>query len=187
MIIHINGMSGVGKLTVAKVLATNLAARLVDNHSIIDLVTACCDRGSSEYFLMIDRLLNVVFEQISRSPNETYIFTNALTAEFVEDRKRLDDIAEFAEMNNITFVQVLLMCDIEENKKRIVEEERRLKGKLINPDRLVEAYENYTIYHPLALHALEIDTTKLSSEKTAAVIKDYVAAVKNGSTKVLRP
>ncbi len=39
MIIHLNGMPGTGKLTIARLVAQELEGRLVDNHSIIDEVT----------------------------------------------------------------------------------------------------------------------------------------------------
>ena len=40
MIIHINGFPGVGKLTIAKILAEKLGARLLDNHSIYNVALA---------------------------------------------------------------------------------------------------------------------------------------------------
>lgn len=174
MIIHINGMGGVGKLTVAKLLAKELSARLIDNHLLIDLVTSICDRGSSDYFILLEKLMEIVLEQTVKKPNEIFIFTNALSAELEEDRIRLDKLRSFANDRNIRFVQILLSCDLEENKKRIISEDRKLKGKLLNPDDLDAIYENYTIYHPHYEFALEVDTTHLSAEETSDVVKSYI-------------
>lgn len=177
MIIHINGMSGVGKLTVAKLLAESLSTRLIDNHLLIDFVVAMCDRGGDEYFLLLEKLMNIVLEQTAKKPDEIFILTNALSAELEEDRARLDKIRFFADEKDIKFVQVLLDCELEENKRRIVSEERKLKGKLIDASKLDSIYENYTIYHPASEFALKIDTTNLSAENVSNTIKAYIESI----------
>ncbi|NJM52923.1 MAG: AAA family ATPase [Blastocatellia bacterium] len=158
MIIHFNGMPGVGKQTVAEILANKINARLIDNHLLIDLVLAVCERGSAEYISMLKKIMAVVLEQIAETPDQTFIFTNALSAESKGDTERLDQIRLFAENHKIPFVQILLKCGLEENKRRIVSENRKLKGKLMNPDEL-EKLQQYTIYHPSTEFAFEIDTT----------------------------
>lgn len=179
MIIHLNGMIGVGKLTVAKLLSANLNARLIDNHLLIDLVTACCERGSSDYFLMLKKLSDVVLAQIEKTPDEIFIFTNALSAELEDDRERLEYLSQFSKNRNIPFVQVLLNCDLEENKRRIISEERRTKGKLMNVDELEDICQNYTMYHPPTEFALAIDTTNLSAEEVSGQIKSYIEKILN--------
>lgn len=169
MIIHINGMPGVGKFTVAKLLAEKLNARLIDNHLLIDLVLTICERGSAKYISMLKKLMDVVLEQIAENPNQTFIFTNALAAEFAEDKERFDQIRCFAEKHEIPFVQILLNCDLGENKKRIVSENREAKGKLIDADEL-EKLQKYTIYHPPTEFSFEIDSTNLSAKIVAEKI-----------------
>ncbi len=176
MIIHLNGMPGVGKLTVANILAKNANAHLVDNHLLIDMVVSVCDRGSADYQKLLKEMVSVILHHISNSPNQVYIFTNALSAEYEEDRQRFDQIRLFAESNNIPFVQILLSCDLETNKQRVVFEGRSLKGKLTNPDEL-EKLKGYTIYHPTTQYALTIDTTSLSAEQTSAKIQEYLKGI----------
>jgi hypothetical protein len=165
-------MPGVGKLTVANILAKNINARLVDNHLLIDTVVSVCDRGSADYQKLLKEMMNVVLHHISNSPNQVFIFTNALSAEYEEDRQRFDQIRLFAENKNIPFVQILLSCDLETNKQRVISEDRNLKGKLTNPDEL-EKLKEYTIYHPTTRHALSIDTTSLTASETSAKIQEY--------------
>jgi deoxyadenosine/deoxycytidine kinase len=173
MIIHINGMPGVGKLTIAKLLAEKINARLIDNHLPIDLVLAICERGSAEYLSMLKKIMAVVLEQIAEMSDHNFIFTNALSAEHKEDKERLDQIRLFAESRKIPFVQVLINCELEENKRRLVSENRRTKGKLTDADEL-EKLQKYTIYHPPTKFALEIDTTHLSAEIASEQIKLFI-------------
>ncbi|HMS39005.1 MAG TPA: AAA family ATPase [Pyrinomonadaceae bacterium] len=177
MIVHINGMPGVGKLTVAKTLATKLNFRLIDNHLLIDLVTTVWKHGSAEYLSMLKKITGVVLEEIAKKPNEIFIFTNALSAELEEDRERFDRLSGFAKDKNIPFVQIFLDCDLEENQRRIVSEERKTKGKLMNADELEEIHKNYTIYHPPTKFALIINITNLSAEEVSGQIESYVEKI----------
>jgi shikimate kinase len=174
MIIHFNGMPGVGKFTVAKLLAEKLNVRLIDNHRLIDLVLSLCDRGSAEYLNLIEKFTEVILDEISTKPDQIFIFTNALAAELAEDRERFEQISQFASQNNIPFVQVLLFCDLEENKRRVVSENRKTKSKLMNANELEKLYQNYTIYHPTAKFALTIETTDLSAEMVSEQIQTFI-------------
>ncbi len=175
MIIHLNGMPGVGKLTIAKLLAEKLNARLIDNHLLIDLVIAIHERGSSDYLLMIKKLTDIVLAEIGKTTNNIFIFTNALAAELSEDRNRLAYLIQFAKNYEFPFVQVRLDCDLEENKKRIISESRKLKGKLVDTGELEQLFRNYSIYHPPADYQLTINTTNLTADEVSEQIKKYIS------------
>ena len=177
MIIHLNGMIGVGKLTVAKLLSAKLNSRLIDKHLVIDLVTTICERGSSSYFALLKKFTEVILEEIAERREDIFIFTNALSAELEEDRERFDYLSRFSKRENIPFVQVLLTCDLEENKRRIVSDDRKTKGKLMNPFELEEICRNYSIYHPPNEFALKINTTNLSAEEVSEQIKNYIEKI----------
>ncbi len=176
IIIHLNGMPGVGKLTVANILAKNISARLVDNHLLIDVVVSICDRGSADYQKLLKEVVDIILKHISNSSNKVYIFTNALSAEHEEDRQRFNQIRLFAENKNIPFVQILLSCDLETNKQRVVSQGRNLKGKLTDPDEL-EKLKGYTIYHPDTTYSLSINNTLLSADETASKIEEYITGL----------
>lgn len=173
MIIHINGMPGVGKFTVAKLLAEKLNARLIDNHLLIDLVLTICERGSAEYISLIKKIMAVVLEEIAETPDQTFIFTNALAAESAGDVERFEQIHHFAENRQIPFVQILLKCDLDENKRRIISENRKIRGKLMDADEL-EKLQKYKIYHPPTEFSFDIDTTNLSPNNVAEKIMSII-------------
>jgi thymidylate kinase len=177
MIIHFNGHGGVGKLTVAKILAAKLDAKLIDNHVVLDLVVSSVGRGGPKYLSMISKLMNVVFDEIAPLTKEkSFIFTNCLVSDYAEDQGRLDGIANFASQNQIPFVQILLECSLEENKKRITFENRKTKGKLMDPDILEKYYTSLVMYHPDKKHALRIDTTDKTPETVADEIYKYITS-----------
>jgi hypothetical protein len=62
---------------------------------------------------------------------------------------------------------------LEENKRRIVSENRKAKGKLMDADEL-EKLQKYTIYHPPNDFSFELDTTNLSPEIAAEMIKNFL-------------
>ena len=169
MIIHINGMPGVGKFTVAKVLARALPARLIDNHLIIDLVVNTCGRGTPAYIPMINEITEIVHKTlVAYSGSETIIFTNALAKDIPEDEARLDTVRQLAKKMKKPFIPILLHCSEGENTARLLNPERQNKGKLMDQQNLKNLIENYKIAHPEEhRNALILDTTKLTPEETA--------------------
>ncbi|MDR3615971.1 MAG: AAA family ATPase [Candidatus Obscuribacterales bacterium] len=174
MIIHINGMPGVGKLTVAQILAQKLPARLIDNHRLIDAATTCCEHGSPAYVKVLHKITNIVFDELrTLPPGEIIIFTNALADQCPEDIARFDSCRQLAESRNEEFLAVLLTCSIESNIRRVSDSSRALKGKLVREERLLELLEQYSIYHPdTEKHKIEIDTTHLEPAESARIIQE---------------
>ena len=172
MIIHINGMPGVGKYTVAKVLAEALPARLIDNHLVIDLVVSICGRDSPQYIPTVNKINKVVHDVIVSKPkNETIIFTNALTQELSEDKERLKIIETLADKMEVPFVPILLYCEQEENTKRLTNSERKNKGKLMDENILKDLLKTYTITHDQDhSNSIEIDTSALTAKQTAKAV-----------------
>jgi predicted kinase len=177
MIVHLNGMPGAGKLTVARRLAAMLPARLIDNHLVIDLVTAVCDRKPPQYGQMISAVTAVVYDFVARScrAEEIVIFTNALAKDVPEDEARLAAVRSLAARMGSAFVPVLLSCDAAENERRLQMPDRISKGKLANVDDLRQLIARYQIAHDSGHpNALEIDTTHLTADETAARIAAHL-------------
>lgn len=178
MLIHLNGMPGVGKLTVAQILADRLSAHLVDNHSIINAAYVPGHaHGSDGYVRTLKALNTLLYQELTRpDAPKNLIFTNALANEFGEDRERFQAVFDLAQQRGDAFVPVLLWCDLEENLRRVVSPDRKLKKKLTKPDILKTTYEKYTIIHPNDHpNQIRIDTTDKTPEQTAQIIIDHVA------------
>lgn len=174
MIIHICGMPGVGKLAIARQLKTLLHARLIDNHLLVDLAESICDRDE-DYIPFLNEITAVSFSKLAyRSKDACIIFTNALASELPEDFDRLEKVRLLAEKMEKAFVPVLIICEQEENKKRLVTKGRSQKGKLRDVDALSDILSRYTPAHfPKHPNALTLDNTHLNAPAAAKIISDH--------------
>ena len=185
MIVHICGMPGVGKFTIAKHLKMLMSARLIDNHLFVDLAESVCDRDE-DYIPFLKDITALSFSRLAaRKKDGCIIFTNALAAELPEDAERLENVRLLATSMGLPFIPVLITCAQDENSKRLVTEDRSIKGKLRNPEVLDDILSKYTPAHnPQHPNALMLDTTNLDARTAARLIADHCAkcALSKGTT-----
>lgn len=174
MIIHICGMPGVGKFTIAKHLKDLMSARLIDNHLLGDLAVSICDRDE-DYIPFLNEITALSYSKLAeRKKDKCIIFTNALAAERPMDVKRLENVKLLADSMGYAFVPILIICAADENRQRLISEDRSVKGKLRNPDNLSEILSHYTPAHyPNHPNALTLDNTKLDALTAAKIIAEH--------------
>ncbi|ANM09398.1 MULTISPECIES: AAA family ATPase [unclassified Rhizobium] len=169
-IVHINGWPGTGKLTVGRLLAKSLGARLVDNHMLLNPAEALFGRSNPLHASLREQVRRAVFDHAARAdPAESFVFTDAL-ADDEHDRAMFSWYPDLAAARGADLVAVLLDCAPEENARRLVSPGRSEALKLTDPARLQQLRATYKLLRGLAEHTVEIDTTKLSPEETAARI-----------------
>lgn len=174
MLIHINGFPGVGKLTVARELEKLTGGRLIDNHAIINLAYLATEHGTPEFFDLHKNLTIALYKTLSETKgHDLLIFTNAQAAELPEDIDRFNRIKNLATARNETLVPVVLTCEAEENKKRVVSAERAERKKLTNATILEGMLQNYTPYTPDHPNTLTLDVTHRSALEAALLIKQH--------------
>ena len=182
MIVHLNGMPGVGKLTIARIFKDIMDAKLIDNHSIIDLICCFADHGSPHYIDAFLALNAAVMDQLMALPDDQIIvFTNALASELPEDIERFNLYRDFAKRRGVLFVPVHIDCDLDENKKRLLDESRKEKGKLKDPAVLENIVKNYSIYHPkddFPNTQYRVDATHQTAAESAQQIAAHIQRLK---------
>ena len=184
MIVHLNGLPGVGKLTVARALETLLReqgrdVRLVDNHAVINLCYAVTEYGTPIYVEMVRELADLLLRYMEQAPpNRTFIFTNALVAHNEHNRRRYDTIRQLAATRSELFVPIHLTCtDEAQHLARIDTADRRQRQKLIDPQ-LAKGARSHTIIHDEdAPYALTLDVSTLFPEAAAARIAAHLTKV----------
>lgn len=173
MLIHLNGMPGVGKLSVAHILAKRLSAHLVDNHALISAAHASgYPSGSKDLSRVLHTLNDFIYAELVKNHTLKHlVMTNALTNENASDVVRFADVEKLAHKRNEPFFPVLLNCDQEENCRRVIAHGRADKKKLTDPNTLRQIHQQYTMIHPLQHpNHITVDTTNLSPDQTVDII-----------------
>ncbi|OWV71877.1 nucleoside kinase [Rhizobium sp. R634] len=169
-IVHINGWPGTGKLTVGRLLAQKLGARLIDNHMLLNPAEALFARSNPLYASLREQIRRAVFDHAVRAdPAESFVFTDALSDD-EHDSAMFSWYLDLAAARGADLVAVLLDCAPEENARRLVFPGRSEALKLTDTAKLQQLRANYKLLRGLAEHTVEIDTTDLSPERTAARI-----------------
>lgn len=179
MIIHINGFPGVGKMTIAKIVAQQLGASLLDDFTLTKLVYTAVDRNSPLYVPFLRDLTNVVYAYLGQAnPQDTVILTNAFATTYPEDKDRFEQVAQLSDARGDEFVPIQITCSPEEAMRRAELSNRHDKQKLTDPAALGNLLNKAQLIHP-ADHpnALTIDVTDLVAEQAADVIIAHVKKI----------
>ncbi|MBY4609954.1 AAA family ATPase [Rhizobium sp. 9T] len=173
-IIHINGWPGTGKLTVGRLLAKRLGARLIDNHTLLNPAEALFARSNPLHASLREQIRRAVFDHAARAdPAESFVFTDALSDD-ADDSAMFSWYLDLAAARGADLVAVLLDCAPEENARRLISAGRSEALKLTDAAKLQQLTANYKLLRGLAEHTVVIDTTELSPELTAARILAHI-------------
>jgi hypothetical protein len=140
-IVHLIGFPGIGKMTIAKeIVRQQPNFVLVDNHLINNPVFSVVKADGisplpDEVWAKVSQIRAIVLDTIAMlsPPQLSFVMTNVVL-EDEEDRAECRKIEAVAEKRGGLYFPVLLTCDIEENRRRIVSPGRGLHLKSINPD-----------------------------------------------------
>jgi hypothetical protein len=174
-IIHLIGSPAVGKYTIASRVARITGARLVDNHSIANVIFNLLDQDGvrplpAGVWSHVSRVRAAVLDTLIHiSPPElSFVFTNYMRGEDPAEYAAFEELVAVAEIRGSTFVPVILSCETPELVRRIGSPDRRERMKLIDP--IQGAYLNDEVPHFTTKHPnkLELDTSRTTPDEAAA-------------------
>ncbi|KAK4182082.1 hypothetical protein QBC35DRAFT_396683 [Podospora australis] len=176
-IIWMNGFPGTGKLTVAEKLAALCGpenATVLDNHKLIDPVEAKIPRSHPDYQKERQLYRQAVFEEHvcnAGTLSRLVIFTDFQSANELGSQvaKEYQDAASRA---GRPFIPIYLICDPEENLKRVANSDRvnsRL-GKLTDRGLLQKFMSRCDLFRFDVPDYLTVDTTTATPWETATEI-----------------
>ena len=169
-IVHINGWPGTGKLTIGRLLAKRLGARLIDNHMLLNPAEALFARSNPLHASLREQIRQTFFDHAVRAdPAESFVFTDAL-ADDGYDSATFSWYLDLAAARGADLIAILLDCAPEENARRLISPGRSEALKLTDTAMLQRLRANYKLLRGLAERTIEIDTTNLSPEQTTAQI-----------------
>lgn len=132
------GPPGVGKLTVARELATRLGLPLVHNHLVVDLASALFPVVTREYSDLARALRRSLLDGAAAGGAPGLVTTFAFGVETFggEDAAELRDLKRRVEDAGGRVTLVKLTCRTEVHRARVASEERRATRKLSDPEAL---------------------------------------------------
>lgn len=184
-IVYLVGAPGVGKLTVAKALARMAGCKVVDNHYWLNPIFGLIAQDGvtplpKGIWPLANQVRSAVLETIAfHSPADwSFVFTHAAVADPAhreDDVAVCRDLAEVARLRGASMLAVRLGCGAEELARRVTSPARR---ELMKDGDAQGARANAALgpFDPGWPSTLEIDTTDLSAEETAARIMQHMAS-----------
>ena len=177
IVYHLIGRPGVGKYTIGTEVARLSGARLIDNHSIANVIFQLLDVDGVRplpdgVWARVGKVRAAVLDTLANlSPPElSFVFTNFIRGEDQEEYANYLEFVAVAAKRGSTFVPVVLSCETWELERRIVQTERKLRMKLVDPiegARLNEETPQFRTDHP---NLLELDVTRMPAVEAAAAI-----------------
>ena len=180
VIIHLIGKPGVGKYTVGTHIAGMTGARLVDNHSVANVIfnlipTDGVSPLPKEIWPRVTKVRAAVLDTLLHvSPQEmSFVFTNFIRGEDPGEYEAFLELVAVAEARESTFVPVILSCQTTELLRRIVAPSRRERMKLVDPAegaRLNDTVPEFETDHP---NTLRLDVTNMDAPDTSRIIVEW--------------
>ncbi|MGN6752783.1 MAG: AAA family ATPase [Intrasporangium sp.] len=173
LLFYLVGPPAVGKLTVARELEQRTGAIVVDNHLINDsvFVPMAMHRGNGDLAVTDDlrrRVLDVVHEATELAPPSfSHVFTNWLPDE-PENERLVHGKRDLARRRGARFVPVWLSAHPEVLAGRIVNPQRSVRAKLMDPEVLRDLLTIPQL--PAPSDAIVLDTTDLEAHEVADAI-----------------
>lgn len=171
-LLFLYGPPAVGKFTVAKELATQAGFKLLHNHLTIDLASSVFEPGTESYFNLLRKIRFSILEAAAQASVPGLITT------FVYGPARLKAVRHYVNQidrigEEIYFIR--LYCDKSVLAERVIKEDRKKYGKLIDTEKLNKKLSE--LGNPFAEikdeESLCIDTGILLPTEAAQEIKKY--------------
>ena len=181
---YLVGMPAVGKYTIAKELAGLTGARLVDNHSIANVIFNLFDLDGIRplpegIFGPVGKVRQAVLDALTNlAPRElSYVFTIVLLGGDPAEAEHFHKMVEVAEQRGSLFVPVLLRCQTGELMLRAANESRVQRMKLIDPATIASLNDDHPQFETDHPNAITLDTTETPPVETARRIVAWAEEV----------
>lgn len=174
-LIHINSYPGVGKLTIGRKIASELGAKLLDNHSIYNVAFALTEFKSEAFYDAVRDVRSTAYRIVmDLSPDVPVILTNAHAQDSTWGNECWNEAIELGRKTGRQHVVVLLDCARDENARRIQSADRDAMRKPRNPRMFRQGDVERALIDRGADKLLRLDVTEMSANDAAASILEWL-------------
>lgn len=180
VIFQLIGTPAVGKYTIGKRVAEMTGARLIDNHSVANVVfNAIAPDGVTPLpdtiWPRVRQVRNAVLDTIRHvaPPHLSYVFTNYFHGDSPAEMEAFQEMATLAADRASLFVPVLLRCDTGELMARAANDSRIERMKLIDPILIAHMNDDVSPFETGHPNALVLDTTERPPDDSARLIVEW--------------
>lgn len=179
MIINLNGWPGVGKLTIGLELADLLGARLLDNHSLLNIAIALTDYPSPAYYETARALRDLAFGCALALPPGTPLILTSVNATggstgFAEEHWTA--VRKLANDRRVPLISITLECRADERARRVAQPGRRVSKKIRDPALVDRMTAHRTLFDDGADYRHAVDTTIDDANSCARQIAAWIGA-----------
>lgn len=185
-IIVLIGFAGTGKYTIGKEIAGRTGAKLIHNHLINNALFTALDADGvkplpPQIWDKVRQARRVVYETIRElsPPGLSFIFTGQLYEEDPNDHRAFAELVDLASARGSLIVAIRLICDVDEQCRRIASPERATMLKQITPQAARERAATKSVLSPRHQHLFTIDVTHKSAGESAGEIINHVLSIRN--------
>lgn len=169
-LIIIYGATAVGKLTTAKELSRKTGYHILHNHMTIDLAENFFTFNSKPFRNLIRKIRLDIVNELLKQKVPGLIWTTGFpnTKDTHAFYKKLDNLMQ---KNGGAINYIKLVCDLKEQKKRVLSKERKKYNKSNTVDKLIKEMKDldFSTLTPKN-QTLVIDNTQLSVQKVVLKI-----------------
>lgn len=176
-LIILYGPPGVGKLTIARLLAEATGLDLVHNHLVSDLVLSVFRRNTQSAISLSANIKNLILKTAAQERKKGIIMT------FLYDSGKknqingwCNDCAKIMHEYGGEIFLVRLSCEIETLKLRVADPSRLETKKITSPEKLLTVIKNEGSFGEVSkdiVESLHIDNTHISPEEATDAIRSH--------------
>lgn len=179
MIVHVNGWTGAGKQTVCRLLADQLGARFIHNHTLHDIAIACAGFDDPDRWPLYETVRAAAYSVLAnRRISENFVMTNSLCKGSARECDAWTKIVDLAILRRVPLVPIVIVLDVEENCRRLQSTER-VGRKLTDPSELKRYLGEDELLLPDVPELLVLDVTDLTANQASSRISMHLDTIRS--------
>lgn len=167
-LLFIHGSPAVGKLTVAKALLRLVPARLMDNHSNVDLARTVFDFGVPGFWELVHSSRCVALHAAAKHGVPLLVTTYCYVEP--DDRAAVDEFDAIIGQYGGELLPVFLHCSREEAARRVGNPDRVERRKLSTAEDLIDYLDGHNFTSVPRADCVKLDTEAMPPDAVAEEI-----------------